>query len=479
MARAVQSEGFSKKKDCSLPMTTASGRQRLYGLCVVLLGCLFFAVRGYHDQTLALQSFDFKPVYSSTLCLRDGCDPYDSIQIEHEYLQHGGDRSDHRPFRPYNANYPPSALFLVLPLTLLPFGPAHVVWLAIGILLFCCAAFCVADLCVGPRALVVHGVLALFVMTSTMLIMLGQPAIMSISLVVIGAWCFLRGRLAWLGVLTFAVSLTFKPHVGALIWLFFLLASRGRSSLESSAAESPVEPATMFRRRALQTLAVTLVLMTPGIWLAFHHPASAHWPQELRTNLVQIASHGNASDPGPSNSEAQSITNLQALFSLMHDTPGFFNRVAYAVFVPLFLAWLYLVIRPLKHPDRRLFGEEGMTAMAARNLLALATAAALSFLPIYHRQYDTRLLLFMFPAVALLASTNRWRGYVALALSGVATVTMSHQFVHLGPWLGHHVGHWPPVVWLVVFRPMPLMMLLLTCFFIYCMAWLAIEEQKA
>ena len=457
--------------------TTAFGRQRLYGFCVVLLGCLFFAVRGYHDQTLTLQAFDFKPVYSSTLCLRDGCDPYDSIQIEHEYLQHGGDRSDLRPFRPYNANYPPSALFLVLPLTLLPFGPAHVVWLAIGILLFCCAVFCVADLCVGPRMLIVHGVLALFAMTSTMLIMLGQPAIMSISLVVIGAWCFLRGRLAGLGVLAFAVSLTFKPHVGALIWLYFLLASRG--GMVPADGETMVEPATMFRRRALQTLVVTLVLMTPGIWLAFHHPASAHWPQELRMNLVQIAAHGNASDPGPSNDEAQSVTDLQAVFSLIRDTPGFFNRAAYAVFVPLLLAWLYLVMRPLKNPYRRIFGEEGLTVLSARDLLALATAASLSFLPIYHRQYDTRLLLIMFPAVALLAATKERRGYAALALSVVATVAMSHQFVHVGPWIGRHVAHWPPLVWLVLFRPIPLVLLLLACFFLYSMAWLAIEEQKA
>lgn len=460
-------------------MTKAFKHQRIYGLCMVLFGCLFFAVRGYHDQTLALQSFDFKPVYSSARCLLDGCDPYDSIQTEHEFLQHGGDASDLRPFRPYNANYPPSALFLVMPLTLLPFGPADALWLGIGILLFCGAAFCVADLCVGRRALIVQSVLAAFVVTSTMLIMLGQPAIMAISLVVIAAWCFLRARFAWLGVLAFAVSLTFKPHVGALIWLFFLLASRIGVGTPAADAAVPVGPARMFRRRALQTLVVTLVLMTPGILLAYHHPASAHWPQELRTNLVQIAAHGNASDPGPSNSEAQSITNLQALFSLMHDTPGFFNRAAYAVFVPLFLGWLYLVMRPLRNPYRLLPGDGGLRVIDARDLLALAAAAALSFMPIYHRQYDTRLLLFMFPAVALLASTNRWRGYVALVLSAVATVVMSHQFVHVGPLLVHHVAHMPSVLWLMLFRPLPLTLLVLTCFFLYCMGRLVVEERQA
>jgi hypothetical protein len=40
-------------------MTNAFKRRRIYGFCVVLLGCLFFAARGYLDQTLALHSRDF------------------------------------------------------------------------------------------------------------------------------------------------------------------------------------------------------------------------------------------------------------------------------------------------------------------------------------------------------------------------------------------------------------------------------------
>jgi hypothetical protein len=109
--------------------------------------------------------------------------------------------------------------------------------------------------------------------------------------------------------------------------------------------------------------------------------------------------------------------------------------------------------------------------VSGRDLMALATAAALGFLPIYHRQYDTRLLLLMFPAVALLASNSRWMGRVAIALSAVATVTMSHQFVHLGPWLAVHGFPLAGVVWLLVFRPLPLTLLLVSCFFLYAMYW--------
>jgi hypothetical protein len=455
-----------------LTTINARGRRRFYGFVLVLAGCLFFAVRGYQDQRQTLQAFDFKPVYGGARCLIEGCDPYDSMQIERVYLQHGGDSADLRPFRPFNANYPPSALLLVAPLAMLPFALARVLWLGIGMVLFCSAALCVSDLCVGKYAQIVQCVLAAFVVTSTILVMLGQPAMISISLAVIAAWCFLRGRFPWIGVFAFAVSLTFKPHVGALIWLFFLLASRATS------ADATYDPARMFRRRALQTLGVTLVLMTPGIWLAFHHPASAHWPQELHANLVGIAAHGNASDPGPANDEVPSIANLQALFSLHRDAPNTYNREAIAVFVPLLLAWVYGVMRPVKHPRRLLPGDSGLTASDARNLLALAAAAALCFLPIYHRQYDTRLLLLMFPAVALLASSSRWMGRASVLLSVVATVTMSHQFVHVGLWLVKHGVALRGAVWLVFYRPLPLTLLVLSCFFLYGMFAVGPGEVK-
>jgi hypothetical protein len=166
--------------------------------------------------------------------------------------------------------------------------------------------------------------------------------------------------------------------------------------------------------------------------------------------------------------EAQAIVSLQAVFSLVRDVPRFYSRAAYAVFVPLFVAWLYGVVRPVRE---RVAGAGGITSIDTRNLLALAAAAALGFLPIYHRQYDTRLLLLMFPAVALLASSSRWMGRAAIVLSLVATVTTSHQFVHAGPWLAVHGFPLTGPLWLVFFRPLPLTLLLLSCFFLYAMFW--------
>ena len=458
-------------------MTSALGRERMYGLCVVLLGCLFFAVRGYQDQTLALHSRDFKPVYAGARCLIDGCDPYDTTVLQRTFVQHGGDLSDRVPFVRFNATYPPSALFLVTPLALLPFGLANELWLGIGIVLFCGAAWCMADLCCGRRALVVECVLAAFVATSTMLIMVGQPAMISVSLVIFAVWCFLRHRFIALGIIAFAISLVIKPQIGALLWLFFFLASHSGSMAAATEQKTRTGFAWTYRRLALCVLAATLVLMVPGIVLAFHQPSSADWPKELHANLEGIAAHGNFCDPGPSNPDAPSIANVQTVLSLVRDVPSFYNAVAVALFVPLLLLWLYGVMRPIRDPYRLLTRGTGITVSGARDLLALAAAAALGFLPIYHRQYDTRLLLLMFPAVALLASSKRWVGWAAVVLSILAAVTTSHQFEHVGPWMAGRGFQLRGLLWLGFYRPLPLTLLVVSCFFVY--ALLRVDDRDA
>ncbi len=463
----------------SLLITNAFRRQRISGLCVVLLGCLFFAVRGYQNQTLALHSRDFKPVYAGARCLIDGCDPYDSTVLQRTFVQHGGDLTDWVPFVRFNATYPPSSLFLVTPLALLPFGLADKLWLGMGMVLFCGAAWCMSDLCSGRRALVVECILAAFVATSTMLIMVGQPAMMSVSLVIVAVWCFLKQRLIPLGVMAFAISLVIKPQIGAFIWLFFFLAARRKAAAEPAKQKTRIGSTWTYRRIALCTLAVTLILMTPGIMLAFYHPASADWPKELHANLNGIAAHGNFCDPGPSNPDAPSIANIQTVFSLVRDVPSFYNAGAIAVFLPLLLLWLYAVMRPIRDAHRLVPGGTGITVSGARDLLALAAAAALGFLPIYHRQYDTRLLLLIFPAVALLASRRRWMGWMAILVSLIATVTTCHQFGHAGPWLVAHRVRLPGLVWLVFSRPLPLTLLLVSCFFLYALFWVRAQDVEA
>ena len=434
-------------------------RPRTLSLLLVLLGCVLFALRGYRDQLTTLQSFDFKPVYSGARCLIDGCDPYDSPTLAREYLAHGGDPSDLRPFRPFNANYPPSALALVTPFALLPFGPAHLLWLASSAVLFSIGAFLMTDLCLVPPGsspglppptgwLVTSALLSVFVASSTMLMMLAQPAGVALGLLVIAVWCLLRGRAPVLAVVLFAMSLTLKPHLGALVWVFFLLARR-----PATGTAGAVCPAGLYRRRALQIAWVTVLFSLPGIIWASAHPSSAHWPAELHRNLVGIAAHGNASDSGPANNEAHDITSLQAAFSLLKDEPRFYNTASVLVCGALFLAWSVPVVR--------------FRPSASRDLVALAAASSLTLLPLYHRQYDTRLLLLSFPAVAVLLHSRRAFGVMALAITALGTAVTSHNFPHLLQ--RFHPGPTGLLLTLVYFRAMPLFLLVLTSFYLVCL----------
>jgi hypothetical protein len=453
--------------------------RHIQGLCLVLLGCLIFSLYGYHQQTRYALSYDFKTVYVGARCLIDGCDPYDAAQTEAAYLRHNGNQLDHLPIRPFNTVYPPSSLFLVTPLALLHYPAARAIWLTLGIVLFSVAALCMADLCRGRRALWVHALLALFVVSSTLLVMLGQPSLYSISLVVIAAWSFLRRRSLALGVLAFAISLTLKPQTGAFVWLFFLLSSKPSSSVPPSSPAAPASPgqpaarAASRRRLALYTMAATLLLSVPGVLLAHHHPASAHWPQELDRSLQVLSAPQGENHPGPRNGSA--IANLQALFALWRDSPRFYNLLALATFLPLFLAWLYLLPRRPPGPGAHLAPPPWGVSDA--DLMALAAAATLSLLPIYHQQYDTRLLLLIFPAAAALASRYRRLGTVALALSVLATINLGHTFVRLlnrlvpqaAESLAQRGMNLHGSLWLTFDRPLPLTLLLLSCFFLYAM----------
>ena len=280
-----------------------------------------------------------------------------------------------------------------------------------------------------------------------MLLMLAQPAGIALGLLGIATWCLLRGRYPVLAVLAFALSLTLKPHLGALVWIFFLLAK------PSAHADSP---ALLYRRRALQILAATVLLSAPGLVWASISPASRHWPTELGQNLRGIARHGAASDPGPANDEAHDITSLQAAISVLRDQSAVYTPASYAIAAVLFLAWLPPVLRRPNGP--------------ARDLFALAAIASLSLLPIYHRQYDTRLLLLTFPAASLLLATRLRLGALALLLTASGIVLTSHNFPHLiARLLPDSEATAGPLVTLLAYRPMPLFLLALTVFYLICL----------
>ena len=405
----------------------SSPRRTLVAL-LVCLGIAVFVLRGVHDEKHVLEFRDFKQPYSSARCLLHGCNPYSESETHAEFLRAGGTDEDAQVFRPFSALYPPFSLAVLAPVAALPYPVAHRLWLVSIAALVSIAVLAVLDLCSDFSALAPPILLSLFIASSTILLMLGQISGPVIALLVIGFWCLLRGRAVWVAVLCFTIALCLKPHDAALLVCYLPFAGRP------------------WRRAFVAIAALTAILVVAGtVWCAAT-PASAGWLSDLRANLHGNAAPGGADDPSLRSTEALYMANLQPLFATLTPSPALPTVFAIATVLLLLAAWLPLALR--------------VPNTLPKHLLAIASLACLTLLPLYHRQYDTRLLLLAFPAVSFLLSRPRDRGpwgLLSFAALAIATVLTSHQYLQkFASRFLQGIATAPPLKVLILLRPLPL-----------------------
>jgi hypothetical protein len=359
----------------------------------MLLGCLTFILLGAAWENAAnAPMLDFRALYYPARCLLQHRDPYKESEVLRVYQAEGVygplDTAKERMMTA-RYGYLPSAFSFTVPFAILPWGPSHLLWmiLTIGSLIF--ASFLIWN--VGANyAPIVSGVLIGFLLAnSELLVMQGMCAGIVISLCVVAVWCLLRERFVPVGILCFAISLAIKPQDTGLVWLYFVLAGG------------------IYRKRALQTLLVMVVLSLPAVLWVWH--VSPNWIQELHSNILAFSAHGGINDPGPASSGAHglaAVISLQSVFSVFRDDPRIYNPASYLLCAPLLLLWVFVTLR--------------FRPTAARFWLGLAAIAALSMLPLYHRQYDAKLLLLTVPACAMLWAEGGLVGRFALVVNFAA-----------------------------------------------------------
>ncbi len=368
---------------------------RVDGARLVFLGAIIFLGIGLVLQYATPRvTADFRLVYFSTRCLIEGKDPYQPKVLESMYRAEGGESAatppDLRSESRYN--YLPTALPLTIPFALLPFGPAHVLWLLLTAGSFILAAALIWNVAADFNPILAAALVTLTLATSELLLILANPAGVAISFCVIAVWCFLRQRFVFAGVVLLALSLMLKPHDGGLVWLYFLLASRPN------------------RKRAWLTLAAVAVMSLPAVlWCNSIAPG---WRDEFRQNMSSLASHGDVNDPGPASKGSHGITmitNLQAPLSLIRDDPPFYNAISYAIFGVILGVWIFKTLRtPFSY------------SMA---WFALAPISILPIVAIYHRVYDARIILLTLPACVMLWKEGGAKAWIALALSTMGIVS--------------------------------------------------------
>ncbi len=221
-------------------------RTRRIALFWLLLCCgISFLWGSFLERTAPNGMGDFEGIYYNARCLFQHVDPYKPGEPLRVYLAEGRDR----PMPPAGIRhvlmldlYLPTTSIFIAPFAMLPWGPAHLLWMILTAGSLVLAGFLMWNLG-AIYAPVLSGVLVCLVLAnSEVLFAFGNAAGIVVSLCMVAVWCFLRERFVWAGVLCLAISLAIKPHDAGLVWLYFLLAGGA------------------YRKRALQTLLVTAVL---------------------------------------------------------------------------------------------------------------------------------------------------------------------------------------------------------------------------
>jgi Glycosyltransferase family 87 len=366
-------------------------KQGLHLLVLCVAAIVFFVV-GAGRAFRA--SFDLVPVYTGARCLLHGCNPYDTKQLEEQFFV-GGGRPTQLPSWDIDVPvYPPSSFLVLSPLAVLPFPAARLLWFLLNGCLFVTSAGLILSLCPGPHRWLATALGSFILATSGILLVLGQPAAFAISLVIIGCYLFLRGRLLPLGAFLFTLSLAVKPQIGGLIVVYFVVQK------------------IHWRYAAAALTGALGLLLSAGLILSLH-PRSADWYSTLRTNLTSTLGPGGSADPRPANVEAVGDPNLQALTSIFFSDARTFNLSAYVTFGILLTALILVALRA--------------NAGQELHFLALAAISILSLTPVYHRFYDTRLLLLTMPAVLIVFQKRRLLGAVIAALTTLAVVSVQYR----------------------------------------------------
>lgn len=425
-----------------LKMTKA----RLDGLCLLFLGSsVVLLLLGFLLTTRSpIPMGDFKSSYYAARCLIQHVDPYREGEVFRLYQAEGADLPFKSAMDRLTATryvYPPTMFAFTVPFAMLPWRLARVIWmtLTVGSLLF--ASILAWSLGAEYAPILSGALIGYLLANSEVLLVLGNPSAIVIGLSVVAAWCFLRERFIPAGVLSLAIGLAAKPQDAGLVWLYFLLT------------------AGVYRKRALQTLLVTVVLCLPVVLWVWQ--VSPHWALELQSNVAAFAVHGGLNDPGRSSQHANSLVDLQVAISLFRDDPRIYNPISYLLCTPLLLVWAFVTLRS--------------PSSAAKASLALAAIAPLTMLPVHHHLYDTKLLLLTVPACALLWAEKGSLAWLALAVNlavfvatGDVSWTVLYRFIdHLNPSAIGLPGWTLPALQAL---PVPMLLLVMSIFYLWIYA---------
>lgn len=370
-------------------------KARSDGLYLLLLGAVVFVLLGFAFENASSDSMvDFKAHFYTVRCLLQHGDPYKQSDMLRVYQAAEGDHSPESVnARPTITRYPylPTVFLVTTPFGMLPFGPAHLLWMAANAGGLILASFLIWHIGAKWAPVLSGGLICFMLANGELVLAVGNATGITVGLCAIAVWCFLEDRLVAIGIVCLAISLALKPQTVGLVWLYFLVVGGAH------------------RKRAQQTLLVVVLVSIPVLLWVTH--VAPNWMQELHSNLVVCSEHGDINDPGPASKGSHGLAmviSLQAPLSLIRDDPRFYNPISYGICGAFVFVWVLAIRRSRRAP--------------ASAWLALAAISGLTMLPVYHRRMDAMLLLLSVPACAMLWAEGGRLAKLALAVTATAFV---------------------------------------------------------
>jgi hypothetical protein len=402
--------------------------------CVVVLAlalAIADAIRQSHVKGVQNPN-DFVTLYAGSICVAHACNPYsvpdlDSVLVKARGTSIRQDWSDQLPI------YPPTTFVLLLPLSFLSYKSATIVWYSLSLAIYVfglCWAYLFSPALRETQLTVRVGIVLLGLHFPKMLQCLGfgNPSLIVTGLLLFCVFDGAESRKI-LRLVCIAIACLLKPPLTLPLAALVLFKDSKRT------------------RDGWIATAVLALMFLVLVLYSFLPTGMAHWLVDLSQNLA-LGGRGGM-NPSLRGTPSNTMLNIATLPGYFVTNPVSIRLISFAAVAALAILYLVALNRVRKSA---LWGTRGY-------LLAVATLAMLTLLPVYHRFCDIGVLLLAVPWVIQgFSQRPKWQMFVSPLLLALLYFSWERR-IHLDQFAGIQLT----VVRFLYYRGDALLVVLLAC----------------
>lgn len=412
----------------------AGWKSKLTVGCVVVLALALAIADGIRQSHVkgVQNPNDFVTLYAGAICMTHACNPYSVPDLDNVLVKARGtsirqDWSDQLPI------YPPTTLVLLLPLSILSYKSATIFWYSLSLVTYVfglCWLFLFSSALRETPLIVRVGVVLLGLHFPKMLQCLGfgNPSLIVTGLLLFCIFDTAESRRI-MRLICIAIACLLKPPLAMPLAALLIFKDPKRTHDGWIAAT-----------------VLALIFLALGLY-SFFPTGMAHWLLDLNHNLA-LGERGGM-NPSLRGAPSNTMLNIATLPGYFVSNPVSIRLMSFAVIAMLASLYLIALIRLRK----------SALWETQEYLLAVATGAVLTLLPVYHRFCDVGVLLVAVPwLVQGLSRRPKWQVSVSAPLLALLYFSWERR-IHLDRLAGIRLD----VVRFLYYRGDALLVVLLAC----------------